>query len=87
MIRINRLRLAGNTGAVMAETFIIISIMFIAVMGPSVVIAVLGYAVIKALGRNPSAASKIFTGMVVLLVFVEAISIIAILIIFQLFGR
>ncbi len=70
-----------------AETFIIISVMFIAVMGPSVVIAILGYAVIKALGRNPSAASKIFMGMVVMLIFVEAISIIALLIIFQLFGR
>ena len=71
----------------LSETLIIISIMFIAVMGPSVVIAVLGYSVIKALGRNPSAASKIFMGMVVLLVFVEAISIVAILVIFQLFGR
>ncbi|MDE1920643.1 MAG: hypothetical protein KGJ09_04460 [Candidatus Omnitrophica bacterium] len=68
-----------------AETFIILTVMFIAVMGPSVVIAVLGYAVIKALGRNPSAASKIFVGMAVMLVFVEAISIVAILIIFQLF--
>lgn len=70
----------------LAETFIIIGIMFIAVMGPSVVIAVLGHAVIKALARNPSAASKIFMGMVVMLVFVEAISIVAILIIFQLFN-
>ena len=70
-----------------AETFIILAIMFVAVMGPSVVIAVLGHAVVKALARNPSAASKIFMGMVVLLVFVEAISIIAILIIFQLFHR
>ena len=68
-----------------AETFIILTILFIAVMGPSIVIAVLGYAVIKALGRNPSAASKIFVGMAVMLVFVEAISIVAILIIFQLF--
>ena len=71
----------------LAETLIIIAVMFIAVMGPSVVIAVLGYAVIKALSRNPSAASKIFMGMVVLLIFVEAISIVAILVIFQLFGR
>ena len=77
----------SQRGSTMVESFIIISIMFIAVMGPSVVIATLGYAVIKALGRNPSAASKIFMGMVVLLVFVEAISIVAILIIFQLFGR
>ena len=71
----------------LAETFIIIGIMFIAVMGPSVVIALLGQAVIKALARNPSAASKIFMGMVILLIFVEAISIVAILIIFQLFSK
>ena len=70
----------------LAETFVIMTVMFIAVMGPSVVIAVLGYAVIKALGRNPSAASKIFIGMSVMLVFVEAIAIVAILIIFQLFS-
>ncbi len=70
-----------------AETLLIVSIMLIAVLGPSIVIAVLGYAVIKALSRNPSAASKIFMGMIVLLVFVEAISIIGILVIFQLFGK
>lgn len=69
------------------ETFLIISIMLIAVIGPSLVIAVLGYAVIKALSRNPSAASKIFMGMIVMLMFVEAISIVAILIVFQLFGK
>ena len=67
--------------------FIILGIMFVAVVGPSVVIAVLGQSVIKALGRNPSAASKIFMGMVVLLIFVEAIAIVAILIIFQLFSK
>ena len=50
-------------------------------------IAVLGFAVIKALSRNPSAASKIFIGMAILLVFVEAISIVSILVIFQLFAR
>jgi F0F1-type ATP synthase membrane subunit c/vacuolar-type H+-ATPase subunit K len=61
--------------------------MFVAVMGPSVVIAVLGRAVIKALGRNPSAASKIFMGMVVMLIFVEAIAIVSILVIFQLFSK
>ena len=70
-----------------AETIILVAIMFIAVMGPSVVIAVLGYAVIKALSRNPSAAFKIFMGMIVLLIFVEAISVVAILVIFQLFGK
>ncbi len=71
----------------LAETFIILTVMFIAVLGPSIVIAVLGYSVIKALSRNPSAASKIFIGMAIMLVFVEAISIVSILIIFQLFAR
>ena len=71
----------------LSETLIIIAIMFIAVMGPSVVIAVLGHAFIKALARNPSSASKIFMGMVIMLIFVEAIAIIALLIIFQLFGK
>ncbi len=71
----------------LAETFIILTVMFIAVMGPSVVISVLGYAVIKALSRNPSSASKIFMGMAILLVFVEAIAIVSILVIFQLFAR
>ncbi|MBU0468015.1 MAG: ATP F0F1 synthase subunit C [Candidatus Omnitrophica bacterium] len=70
-----------------AETFIIVGIMLIAVLGPAIVIAVLGRAVVKALARNPSAASKIFMGMVVMLIFVEGISIVAILVIFQLFGK
>jgi F0F1-type ATP synthase membrane subunit c/vacuolar-type H+-ATPase subunit K len=71
----------------LAETFLILTVMFIAVMGPSVVIAVLGYAVIKALSRNPSASSKIFLGMGIMLVFVESISVLAILVVFQLFSK
>lgn len=71
----------------LAETFLILTVMFIAVLGPSVVIAVLGYAVIKALSRNPSASSKIFMGLGIMLVFVESISVLAILVVFQLFSR
>ncbi len=70
-----------------AETFVIISVMIIAVMGPSIVIAVLGHAIIKALARNPSSASRIFIAMAGMLVLVEAIAIIAILITFQLFSK
>ncbi len=62
-------------------------VMFIAVLGPSIVIAVLGIAVIKALSRNPSASSKIFLGMGIMLVFVESISVLAILVVFQLFSK
>jgi F0F1-type ATP synthase membrane subunit c/vacuolar-type H+-ATPase subunit K len=67
-------------------TLIIVMIMLTVVIGPSIVIGVLGHATIKALGRNPSAASKIFLGTVFLLVFVETISIVAMLVIFQLFS-
>lgn len=71
----------------LAETFLILMVMFIAVLGPSIVIAVLGFAVIKALSRNPSASSKIFLGMGIMLVFVESISVLAILVVFQLFSK
>ena len=70
----------------MGGTLVMVIVMFIVVLGPSVVIGFLGFATIKALGRNPSAASKIFMGTVLLLVFVEVISITALLVIFQLFA-
>jgi F0F1-type ATP synthase membrane subunit c/vacuolar-type H+-ATPase subunit K len=59
--------------------------MFIAVVGPSFVIAVVGAASIKALGRNPSAAPKIYLGVILMLLFAEATSIISLLITFQIF--
>ncbi len=71
----------------LAETLIITAMMFVAVMGPSVVIAVLGYAVMKALSRNPSASSKLFMGLILVLIFVEAIAVTAILILFQMFSK
>ena len=69
------------------ETLIIVMTMLVAVLGPAIVIASVGQSVIKALARNPSAASKIFLGMVLLLMFVCAIAMIAILILFQLFAK
>ena len=68
------------------EYFLIIGIMLVVVSGPSIVIGMLGHAVIKALARNPSAANKIFVGMMVMLSFVVGLSVVAMLIIFQLFG-
>ena len=69
------------------EGFIIFLVMFVTILGPSTVIATIGYASIRALGRNPSAAPKILWAMIIALVFAEAISVIALLILFQLFGR
>jgi len=66
---------------------IIILVMFVTILGPSAVIAAIGYASIRALGRNPSAAPKILLAMIIALIFAESIAVIALLVLFQLFGR
>ena len=68
------------------KTFIIAAVMLVTILGPSAVIAAIGYASIKALGRNPSAAPKILIAMIIALIFAEAIAVIALLVLFQLFG-
>lgn len=70
----------------MSREVALILIFAICVLGPGVVIAATGFASINALGRNPSSAPKIFTAMVILLIFAEAIAIIALLVVFQLFS-
>lgn len=64
----------------------LVGVMMMAVLGPALVIAVVGFATVKALGRNPSAAPKIYLGVILMLIFAEATSIISLLVIFQLFG-
>ena len=64
----------------------IIAIFMIAIIGPSLILAAGGYASINALGRNPSAAPKIFTAMIILLLFGASISVIALLVLFQLYA-
>ena len=66
---------------------IIILVMFVTILGPSAVIATIGYASIRALGRNPSSAPKILLAMIISLIFAEAIAVIALLVLFQLFGK
>jgi F-type H+-transporting ATPase subunit c len=68
------------------QNAIIILVMFATILGPSIVIAALGHASIRALGRNPSSAPKILIAMIISLVFAEAIAVIALLVMFQLFG-
>ncbi len=48
--------------------------------------AATGYASIRALGRNPSSAPKIFTAMIISLVFTQAVAFVAMLVVFQLFS-
>ena len=67
--------------------FIIFLMVFVTIIGPSAVIASIGYASIRALGRNPSAAPKILQAMIISLVFSEAIAVIALLVLFQILGK
>lgn len=69
------------------ETFLLIVVFLVAILGPSFVIGVIGYASIKAIGRNPSAANKILQPMIIALFSAEAIAVIAMLILFNLFSR
>ncbi|MGH7274303.1 MAG: ATP synthase F0 subunit C [Nitrospiria bacterium] len=65
----------------------IILILMISTLGPSLVIAAVGYASIQALGRNPSASPKIQTSMILAFVFAESIAVISLLVIFHLFVK
>ena len=69
------------------DGIIIFLVMLVVIVGPSAVIATIGYASIRALGRNPSAATKILQAMIISLVFAQSIAIIALLILFHIFGR
>jgi len=69
------------------KTFSIILIMLISTLGPSGVIALVGYGSVKALGRNPSAAPKILISMILAFIFAETIAIMGLLIVYNLFGR
>ena len=69
----------------MARQIILLLIFFVCVLGPCGVMAAAAFSSINALGRNPSAAPKIFTAMTIALIFAEALGIIAMLIVYQLF--
>jgi F0F1-type ATP synthase membrane subunit c/vacuolar-type H+-ATPase subunit K len=63
----------------------LVLIFALCIMGPVAVLMASAFASIMALGRNPSATPKIFTAMVIAMVFALSVSVIAMLITFQLF--
>ena len=67
------------------KTLTVAVLMLLSTLGPSLVIGYVGYGAVKALGRNPSAAPRIFLSMMLVFTFAEAIAIIAMLVIFNLF--
>ena len=60
-------------------------IFMLCILGPALVMAASGYSSIGALGRNPSAAPKILTAMIITLVCSESVAIVAFLVVWQLF--
>ena len=65
--------------------FSILLMMFLSTLGPAMVIGLVGQAAVKAVGRNPSASAKILTSMIVAFLFAEAIAILALLMVYNLF--
>jgi F0F1-type ATP synthase membrane subunit c/vacuolar-type H+-ATPase subunit K len=63
----------------MMQNMLLVVIMFIATIGPAAVIAVVGYAAVMSVGRNPSAAPRILLSMITAFIFAEAIAILALL--------
>jgi len=59
-------------------------IMLLSTLGPAMVIGMVGAAAVKAVGRNPSAAPKILTSMIIAFIFAEAIAVFAILMLYNL---
>jgi F-type H+-transporting ATPase subunit c len=69
----------------MLQNLTIVMIMVLSTLGPAAVVALVGYAAVKAVGRNPSASPRILIAMIIAFVFAEAIAIMALLLVFNLF--
>ena len=69
----------------MMKGLIAILIMLMSTVGPAIVIAAAAYSSITALGRNPTSAPKIMLAMIVSFIFAMGISVISLLVVFQVF--
>ena len=69
------------------SNIVLILLMFLSTAGPAAVIAFVGYSSVKAVGRNPSASSKIFVAMILSFIFAEAIAVLALLIVYNLWSK
>lgn len=67
------------------SNFVIIIVMFLSTAGPAAAICILGYGAVKAIARNPSASGKILMVMAAGFIFAEAIAILALLIVYNIF--
>ena len=66
------------------STFTLVLILFLSSLGPAAVIAVVGYAAVKAVARNPTASPRILLSMITAFLFAEAIAVLAMLVVYLL---
>lgn len=59
--------------------------MLLSTLGPSLVVGMVGYAAIRAVGRNPAASARILIAMLVAFLFAEGIAVVSLLLVFNLF--
>jgi len=63
----------------------IVLMMLLSTLGPAIVIGLIGHSAVKAVGRNPAASPRILLAMIVAFLFAEAIAVMALLMVFNLF--
>lgn len=66
------------------QNLTIILILLMSTLGPAIVIGLVGFSAVKAVGRNPSASPRIFVAMIVSFLFAEAIAVMALLMAYNL---
>jgi len=59
--------------------------MFLSTLGPALVIGLVGFGAVKAVGRNPAASPRILLAMIIAFLFAEAIAVMALLMVYNLF--
>ena len=66
--------------------YVVLTLVIIAaIIGPSIAVAAIGYSTIRALARNPSSSPVILMGMLLVLIFNEAIVVISLLVFYEIF--
>jgi F-type H+-transporting ATPase subunit c len=58
----------------------VVGVIAIGTIAPAIAIAIIGSTALKAIGRNPEAASKVQTAMILAIAFAEAIAIYALVV-------
>lgn len=69
------------------EGVVVFLVMFIAIIGPSAVIAIIGFSSLRALGRNPSAGARILRLMIGALLAASILGLAMLILLFLMFGR